>query len=71
MLCWVLVVELGFNGLCFEWVLVVYVSMDYFGTFQAKMWVDLRWHVHNDLYKLNTISFEMIIYVSNIIVSCF
>jgi hypothetical protein len=35
-------VELGFNGLCFEWVLMVYVSMHYFGTFQAEMWVDLR-----------------------------
>jgi hypothetical protein len=34
---WVSMVELGFSGLCFEWVSLVYVSTDYFGSFQAKM----------------------------------
>jgi hypothetical protein len=31
---------------------MVYVSMDYFGTFQTKMWVDLRWCAHSGLCKL-------------------
>jgi hypothetical protein len=34
---------------------MVYVSMDYFGTFQVETWVDLRWYGHNGLCKLNII----------------
>jgi hypothetical protein len=64
-------VELGFNGLCFEWVSVVYVSVDYFNAFQVETSVDLRWCGHNDLCELNIVFFETIVYVSNIIVSCF
>jgi hypothetical protein len=71
------VVKLSFNGLCFEWVLVVYVLVDYFGTFQAEMWVDLRWCAPSDLCKLNTIflkrlsSFQKLLYhVSNVFFAC-
>jgi len=65
-------VMLGFNGLCFEWVLV-----DYFGTFQAEMLVYLRWCAHSDLCKLNTIflkqlsSFQKLLYlVSDVFFAC-
>jgi hypothetical protein len=34
---------------------MVFVLVDYFGTFQAEMWVDLRWCAHSDLCKLNVI----------------
>jgi hypothetical protein len=50
---------------------VVYVSMDYINAFQVKMWVDLRWCAHNDLCELNAIFLKMIIYVLDIIISCF
>jgi hypothetical protein len=56
-----------FSGLCFKWV----VSVDYFGAFQAKTWVDLTWSPHSDLSKLNAIFSETIVYVLKIIVSCF
>jgi hypothetical protein len=64
-------VKLGFSGLCFEWVLMVYVLVDCFNAFQAKMSMDLRWYVHSDLCELNIVFFETIVYVSDIIVSCF
>ncbi len=64
-------VELGFSDLCFEWVLMVYVLVDQFGAFQVETWVDLKWCVHNDLCELNTIFFEMIVYVFEIIISFF
>jgi hypothetical protein len=68
---WVSMVELNFNGLCFAWVSLAYVSVDYFSAFQTEMWLDLTWSPHSDFYELNVISFKMIVYVSNIIVSCF
>ncbi len=49
--------QMGFNGLCFKWVSVVYVSVDYFDAFQAKTLVDLRWCGHNDLCELNIVFF--------------
>jgi hypothetical protein len=64
-------VELGFNGFCFVWVSVVYVLLDYINAFQVKTWVDLRRCAHNDLCRLNIIVFEMIVYVLEIIISCF
>jgi hypothetical protein len=64
-------VELGFNGFCFVWVLVVYVLLDYINAFQVKTWVDLRQCAHNDLCTLNIIIFETIVYFSEIIISCF
>jgi hypothetical protein len=68
---WVSMVGLGFNGLCFEWVSLVYVLVDYFGVFQAEMWVDLTWSLHSDLCEQYTISSETIVYALKIIVSCF
>jgi hypothetical protein len=53
-------VELGFSGLCFNGL---------YHAFQAEMWVGLRWCAHNDFCELNVIYYEMIGYISKIIVS--
>ncbi len=42
-----------------------------YSAFQVETWVGLRWCAHNDLCELNTIYYEMISYVVEIIVSCF
>jgi hypothetical protein len=57
---WVSMVELGFSGLCFNGL---------YHAFQAEMWVGLRWCAHNDFCELNVIYYEMIGYISKIIVS--
>jgi hypothetical protein len=71
------VVKLHFSGLCFEWVSMAKLHFNglcfngLYCAFQVEIWVNLRWCVHNDLCELNVVYYEMIGYVSKIIISCF